>query len=256
MIPPLPTAFLRAPIAHRALHDATDQRPENSLSAVRAAVNAGYGIEIDLQLSADGQALVFHDYTLERLTTQTGPVRDRRAAQAAQAALRCGSGEGIPPLSAVLEAVAGRVPLLIELKDQAHLPGGAVGPLEQASVDALQGYTGSVACMSFNPDSVAELARLAPDIPRGLTTCDFVEEEWPLTQAERRSLRDITDFERVGASFISHDHQDLSNPAVHRLRDAGVPILCWTIRSPQEEAQARRVADNVTFEGYAAPFPA
>ncbi|WP_375257083.1 glycerophosphodiester phosphodiesterase family protein [Citreimonas sp.] len=248
----LPQEFLARPIAHRALHDVRAGRPENSRAAIRAAIDGGYGIELDLQLSADGQAMVFHDYDLGRLTGATGPLRLRDAAALAEITLKHGE-DGIPTLSDVLQIVGGRVPLLIEVKDQDGAMGDGVGPLERAAADALQGYEGPVALMSFNPHSVAALARLAPDRPRGLTTSAFLPEHWPtLPERTRNRLRAIPDFDDTGACFVSHDWQDLNSPAVAALRDRDVPILCWTIRSKRDETQARTLASNVTFEGYAA----
>jgi len=255
MTPPLPRAFLGAPIAHRALHDRAQGRPENGLAAIRAAVAAGYGIEIDLQLSADGQAMVFHDYDLKRLTGETGPIRRRTAAELGGIALSGGDGETIPTFAEVLALVAGRVPLLVELKDQDGGMGPDVGRLETAAVTALNGYNGPVALMSFNPHSVAELARLAPGLPRGLTTSAYDPADWPLSAATCDRLREIPDFDRVGASFISHEADDLARPRVQALHQGGVPVLCWTIKSPEAEAEARRLADNVTFEGYASAIP-
>ena len=249
---PLPPVFLERPIAHRALHDRAKGRPENSRAAVRAAVAAGYGIEIDLQLSSDGEAMVFHDYELSRLTGEEGALRRRSAADLGRIALRNGD-EGIPSLAEILAEVAGRVPLLIEFKDQDGAMGRNVGTLEAAAVAALSGYAGPVALMSFNPHSVAALAARAPHLPRGLTTCGYAAEDWPtLPPAIRDRLRGIPDFERTGAGFISHNRRDLDNPRVTALRAAGVPVLCWTVRSPDQEAAARRVAQNITFEGYAA----
>lgn len=154
----LPAAFLDRPIAHRALHDTRRGRPENSIEAISAAIQAGYGIEIDLQLSSDGEAMVFHDYDLSRLTTQTGAVRELSAAQLADIQLRHGQ-ESVPTLAQVLKLVAGKTALLIEVKDQDGAMGPDVGALEAAAVRALDGYIGPVALMSFNPHSVAALAR-------------------------------------------------------------------------------------------------
>lgn len=253
---PLPPDFLTRPIAHRALHDRAAGRPENSRAAVRAAARAGYGIEIDLQLSADGQAMVFHDYDLGRLTGARGPVRQRSAAELG--AIRLTDAEdGIPTLEEVLEIVGGRVPLLIEIKDQDGALGPDVGPLEEATAHALSGYTGPVALMSFNPHAVAAMAELLPDMPRGLTTCDFNATDWSLVpEATRARLRGIPDADRVGASFVSHQWANLSADPVAAMRDKGLAILCWTIRAPEEEATARRIAQNVTFEGYQPPLPA
>jgi len=254
MTPSLPAAFLQHPIAHRALHDKSDNRPENSRAAICAAIEAGYGIEIDLQLTSDNRAMVFHDYDLARLTGQSGPIRQITAAQASGTSL-LHADDGIPTLDEVLEMVAGRVPLLIEFKDQDGAMGTDVGPLEEDAVRALHAYDGPVALMSYNPNSVAALGRLAPHLPRGLVTCSYQPEIELLPQDVCDHLRDIPDFDRVGASFISHEVEDLTRPRVAELKGRGVPILCWTVRSPEQEAEARQIADNVTFEGYLARHP-
>ena len=250
--PTLPDAFLKHPIAHRAYHDKSAGRPENSLAAVRAAVDAGYGIEIDLQLSADGVPMVFHDYDLGRLTGNTGPLATRTAAELGAIALRHGS-EGIPTLTQVLDTIAGRVPLLIEIKDQDGALGPNIGGLEAATAEALADYTGPVALMSFNPHSIAAMAQLAPHIARGLTTSAYLPDDWaPVPAAVCDLLRDIPDYDRTGSCFISHEAFDLGRPRVAQLKAQGAAILCWTIRSAKAEAQARLIAQNITFEGYAA----
>jgi len=253
--PPLPDAFLRAPIAHRALHDVARGRPENSREAIEAAVAAGYGIEIDLQLSADRRAMVFHDYDLDRLTGETGPLRARDAAALGAITLK-GGASGIPTFAEVLELVAGKVPLLVEIKDQDGTLGPAVGILEEAAARDAAGYDGPLAFMSFNPNSVRVLSGFAPEIPRGLVTSSYRAEDWgPIPAARRDRLRGIPDIAASRAAFISHEARDLDRPRVAELRAKGLPILCWTIRSPEQEAQARQVAHNVTFEGYAAAHP-
>lgn len=253
---PLPAAFLTRPIAHRALHDRAAGCPENSRAAVQAAVDAGYGIEIDLQLSADDQAMVFHDDTLERLTQATGDVSARSAAELGGLLLRDGD-DGIPTLTEVLDIVAGRVPLLIEIKDQSRPMSETTGRLEAAMVAALAGYDGPVAVMSFNPHAVAHVARLAPHLVLGLTTCSFDPVDWKIPEAVGARLRDIPDAERLGVAFLSHHWRDLSRPRVQALRASGLSLLTWTIRAPDEEAAARGMgAQNITFEGYAAAFSA
>lgn len=247
-MPDLPPAFLNRPIAHRALHGAAG--PENSRAAIAAAVAAGYGIEIDLQASADGVAMVFHDAHLDRLTRAKGAVVDRTARDLTRLSLR-GTSERIPTLREVLALVAGRVPLLIEVKDQSGTLGPVDKRLETDTAAALTGYQGPVALMSFNPHSMDAMARLAPDIPRGLVTCAFDPEGWRGTPPERLAkLATIPDFDRVGASFISHDWRRLGIARVSELKTMGVPVLCWTIRDRAQEARARQVADNITFEGY------
>lgn len=252
---PLPKAFLGPPIAHRAYHDRDAGRPENSRAAFCAAIEAGYGIECDVQLSADGRAMVFHDYDLHRLTLERGPLRARTADELGRIPLRY-IGEGVPTLAEMLELTAGRVPLLIEIKDQDGAMGAEVGALEEAVAADLRGYDGPVAVMSFNPHAVAAFGRVAPSVARGLTTSAYLEKDWPLLPAEtRRRLRAIPDYDAVGASFISHEAKDLGRSRVTDLKAQGAAVLCWTIRSPEAEASAREVADNVTFEGYAAAIP-
>ncbi|MFG6594592.1 glycerophosphodiester phosphodiesterase family protein [Sulfitobacter sp. 1A13368] len=245
----LPAAFLNIPLAHRALHDLAAGRPENSRAAVRAAVDAGLGIEIDLQLSADGKPMVFHDYGLERLTAEQGAVRLRDANALAAIPLR-GGDEGIPTLEDILDIVAGRVPLLVEFKDQDGAMGPDVGALEAAAAELLGRYQGDLAVMSFNPHSVRALARLLPEVPRGLTTSAYRPDEWPLPEATCDQLREIPDYADSGSCFISHEADDLNRPRVAELKAEGAAVLCWTIRSQAEEEIARQVAQNVTFEDY------
>jgi glycerophosphoryl diester phosphodiesterase len=249
----LPSDFWARPFAHRGLHDLAAGRPENSRAAIRAAIAAGYGIEIDLQLSADGAAMVFHDYGLERLTGERGPVRQRSAAELRRIGLK-GSLETIPDFAEVLELVDGRTPMLVELKDQDGGMGDDLGPLEAAAARAVQGYAGPLAFMSFNPNAIARLADLVPEVPRGLVTSAYRPDEWPLPRAVCDRLREIPDYDRVGASFISHEVSDLSRDRVAELKRDGAAICCWTVRSLAEETRAREIADTVTFEGYAAPL--
>ncbi|MEQ3625794.1 MAG: glycerophosphodiester phosphodiesterase family protein [Celeribacter sp.] len=247
---PLPDAFLSRPLAHRGLHDRAAGRIENAPASFAAAVEAGYGIELDLQLSADGVAMVFHDAQLDRLTRETGPVAARTAEELTRIALT-DSSDTIPTLAQVLAQVAGQVPLLIELKDQDGAFGPDTGALEQATAAALRGYDGPVAVMSFNPHSVTAMARLSPDVPRGLTTCAFDGDEAErLSPARLSQLRRIASYEGSASSFVSHDSRDLTGRAVSRLRDEGQPILCWTIRSEAEARAVAGLADNITFEGF------
>lgn len=251
-MPALPGAFLTAPIAHRGLHGPAV--PENSLAAAQAAIAAGYGIELDIQPDASGAPLVFHDYALSRLTGQPGFISQIQPD--AVAGLRLlGSDQPVPTLPQFLDLVAGRVPLLIEIKDPDTRLGDRIGDLHLRVAGALAGYGGPVAVMSFNPHVIAGFHEVAPDIPVGLTTCAFDEADWSQIPPERRAeLAAIRDFDRVGASFVSHDRTDLTNPPIVALKARDVPVLCWTVKSPVEEAEARRIADNITFEGYPAPL--
>ncbi len=252
--PALPEVFLERPLAHRALHDRARGRPENSRAAVVAAVAKGYGIEVDVQVSRDGEAMVFHDETLERLTERQGRVRDFTAEELAQIML-ADSAEGIPTLREISALVAGRVPLLVEIKNPGGLLGGSFADWPAGVARALAGYKGPVAVMSFNPALVAAMAQLAPELPRGLTTYAWDDEDAPVDPVLRARLAEIADFDAVGAAFISHDWQDLTRPRVRELKAKGAAILCWTIRSQAEEMLARKVAHNITFEGYEPACP-
>ena len=252
---PLPAAFLTTPLAHRAYHDRSLGRPENSRGAIIAAIAAGYGIEIDLQLSSDGVAMVFHDEALQRLTDRTGLIKHHTAAQIAQIKLR-DSDETIPTLAEILTLVAGRSPLLIEIKDQTDTMSETDGRLESATATQLAAYQGPVAVMSFNPHSIALMARQAPQVPRGLTTSAYDPIDWaPLATETCNRLRAIPDYDRTLSSFISHEAADLARSRVADLKAQGAAILCWTIRSPAAEAEARKIAQNITFEAYAAALP-
>ena len=247
----LPQTLVTTPIAHRGYHDKAAGRIENSPAAARAAIAAGYGIEMDLQLSADGVAMVFHDEDMTRLTGKPGLLSTYTTAELGRIRLQ-GGPDGIPRFAEILALVAGRVPLLVELKDQTLTMSDTDGRLEAATAAALAGYTGDVALMSFNPHCIAHLARLVPQVPRGLTTSAFTVEDWaPLAAATCDRLRGIPDYDRTLASFISHEAADLGRPRVAALRAGGAAILCWTIRSPDQETAARSIADNITFEHYA-----
>ena len=242
--------FLRQPIAHRGLH--RPGLPENSMAAFRAAIANGYAIECDIQRAMDSTPMVFHDYELKRLTHETNGTVAASTPQHLARLRLLGTDEPIPTLAQMLAEVAGRVPLLIEIKDQDGAMGPDIGPVEAAVARALAGYAGEVAVMSFNPHSVARMAELAPDLPRGLVTSAYYPHDWPLPAEVRDRLREIPDFARSGASFISHEVEDLHRARVRELHAAGVPVLCWTVTSPLAEAAARRLADNITFEGYLA----
>ncbi|MEM8787070.1 MAG: glycerophosphodiester phosphodiesterase family protein [Pseudomonadota bacterium] len=248
MAEPLDPGFLTSPIAHRGLHGGRDV--ENSVSAIRAASAAGFAVEIDIQPSADGVAMVFHDTTLDRLTEETGRV-DARPAAALRKLRLAGSEDEIPSLAHVLQAIGGTVPLLIEIKDQDGALGPDIGDVHQAVARELLGYAGAVAVMSFNPDTVAAFAEALPHVPRGLVIDAMTAEHWPDVPAERRKrLAAVEDAARLDIAFASCNRTYLNAAPVAALKDRDLPILTWTIRSPEEEADARRIADNITFEGY------
>ena len=246
-MPELGGAFLRRPIAHRGLWGAGV--PENSLAAARAAIAADYGIECDVQLTSDGEAVVFHDDALDRLCGHAGRVNATAAADLVRMRLRGGDGF-VPTLAMLLDTVAGRVPVLIEIKDQDGALGPKVGPLETRVARILASYAGEAAVMGFNPHSLGVLRDRSPERARGLVSCDFNGSNWNLPRDRRDELARLPDFDAVGASFVSHDRADLGNRAVVALRNRGVPVMCWTVRSAAEERAARLGADNITFEAY------
>ena len=242
--------FINGPIAHRTLHDVKSGIPENAWEGVEEAISRGYAIEIDLQLSRDGIPVVFHDYKLNRVTDEIGFISDRRAAELEKIILK-GGRKGIPRFDAFMSYIAGRVPVLIELKDQDGTLGNSPSVFETAVCKILDKYTGPVAVMSFNPFMIERCAKLSPNIPRGLITEVFKQEEWPnISKLRCNKLTKITDYFTAGATFISHDHMDLKSDEVDRLKKAGAKILCWTVRTQNEDIEARKIADSVTFENY------
>ena len=253
-MPALDPAFFKTPIAHRALHDATKGVYENCRSAIIAAIEHGYAIEIDLQLSLDGRAIVFHDGMLDRLTNKCGYVANYTAAELSQT--KVGSGRDvIEPLEDILRLIDGRVPLLIELKDQSRQLSQTDGRLERATIDALSLYQGPVAVMSFNPHMIENLAKLTPDLPLGLTTGSFMDPSWGIDAERVAHLSQIADFDPTRYSFVSQFALELTAPCIQTLKEQGAAIFTWTIRSPEAEAIARQTVDNITFEGYLAAHP-
>ena len=222
--------------AHRGLH-----RPggplENSLPAFCAAIAAGYGIECDVQQSRDGRAIVFHDWTLDRLTADTGAVRDRDEADLQSIALREDSG-AIPTLGAVLRLVAGRVPILVEIKSRKDVDWR---PLARATRDTLQMYRGPAAMMSFDPRIVRWLRRRARHHPVGMV---IGRREWNASvgKAGFATWRGLA-IRGIDPDFIACDIADLPDPKIARLRAGGLPVLSWTVRSPELAARAAIHAD-------------
>ena len=223
------------PFAHRGLHG--PGRPENSRAAFEAAIAAGSGIELDVQRSGDGQAIVFHDYQLDRLTTARGLVADLKADELGALHLG-GTAETIPPLADALRLIAGRTPLLIEVKS----PDRHIVPLCRAVEAALAGYAGPVGIMSFNPEVGAWFARHAPERLRGLVVTESGKKGWR-GRIERR-----LSFWRARADFLAYDIRDLPSAFAAGKRAAGAPVFTWTVRSAEDRARAAACADQIIFE--------
>lgn len=232
--------WLRAqPVAHRGLHDAAAGIPENSLAAFEAAAAAGYAMECDLQLSADGVAMVFHDATLERMTELTGPVGARTAQELGEARLR-GTDEPVPTLRQMLDRVAGRAPILLEFKHNVT----PVGPLEEAAWRELRDYSGPFAAQSFDPGSVAWFRRHAPQVPRGQVTGDWRR----FREGDKPALRHLAEALAAAPQFLAWSVHQLPHWAPALARRLGLPLLCWTVRTADELARARRCGANPIFE--------
>lgn len=238
------------PIAHRGLHDEVNGIVENTPSAARAAIAGGYGIECDVQITSDGEAMVFHDDVLERLTEGSGPVATQSAAALKRITLK-GTTDRMVTLAEYGELIAGRSLLLIELKSRFD------GDLRIAAraVEVMRGYQGRFALMSFDPVLIEEVRRLAPDITRGIVSeSNYNDPYWNfLTPAQRHSLTWMTHGPRSCPKFIARNinHLPALIPQTARLL-FGVPILTWTVRSEDQRARAARIADQMIFEGFRA----
>ncbi|HEX2762721.1 MAG TPA: glycerophosphodiester phosphodiesterase family protein [Allosphingosinicella sp.] len=223
------------PFAHRGLHGGG--RIENSRAAFEAAIEAGFGIELDIQASREGEAFVFHDWELDRLSVGAGLLAESDAASLAGYRLR-GCDETIPTFAEILALVAGRVPLLVEVKAR----GPAYRRLCEAAAAALEAYSGPVGIMSFNPRVSRWFARHHRQCPRGLV----------VTESGKRGLRGSVEraasFAWSRAEFLAYDIGDLPSAFAGARRAAGVPVYTWTVRSDDERARAAAHADQIIFE--------
>ncbi len=217
------------------------------MSAVTAAIERGFAIEVDLQLTADEQAIVFHDDALDRLTEASGRV-DRMALSAIRNVRFREGDDRIPTFEELLEEVAGRVPLVIELKS------AWTGDrrLERQVAATLGDYAGPAAVMSFDPASMRAMRYLLPHIPRGLIADRFRKEDWPEIPAHYRfALRHLVAASYVAPSFIAYDVHALPASAPLMLRYMlNLPLLTWTVRTAEDRAVAARWTNQMIFEGF------
>ncbi len=245
---------MQRPIAHRGLHDKARGVIENTLGSAQAAIAGGFAIELDVQLSRDGEVFVFHDQTLDRLTDATGALSALSAAEIAKVRIK---GAGVPPptLVAFLEAVRGRTPVICELKSRFD------GDWRIADrVAALAGaYDGPLAFKSFDHDLVAYLRLRRPHMasPRGpcplgiLAQASYDDPDWAfLSPEQKRDWTDFDHFDLARPDFLSWNVDDLPHKIpflIKELTDA--PVMAWTVRTgPQREA-ARKWADQIVFDG-------
>ena len=225
----LPPRLLDAPLAHRGLWR-TGAAPENSLAGFEAACAHGYGIELDVRLSADGEAIVFHDESLDRMTVESGLVEEYPADDLT--ALRLlGSDQTIPSLQQALAVIGERALVLVELKT----PPGQEGLLEARVAELLTDHRGPVGVLSFNPDALAWLARHGSVTPRGLNA---------------RTPEQLQAGTIACADFLSVSQELVADPAVQAWRGHGKAVA-WTVRSAAERRRLEGLADNFIFEGFA-----
>jgi len=234
-------------IAHRGLWS-KDGPPENSLGAFEAACEAGYGIELDVQLSSDGEAMVFHDDNLRRLTGASGRLSEHTAADLGQMKLP-GGEETIPTLVDTLAVVGRRAMVLIELKT----PYGEVGPLEQRVHDIIIDHNGPIALIGFNPYSHAWYADRHPNILRGLDSYAYKGPDTArMAPEQRKSFARLEHVAIARPHFLALGLDMLPDARAEGYRADGMPVVAWTTRSPAEWDAVSACCDNHIFEGFAA----
>ncbi|MHB1323325.1 MAG: glycerophosphodiester phosphodiesterase family protein [Coriobacteriia bacterium] len=234
--PDAPPWLTARKIAHRGLWTDGPSAPENSLAAFERAADAGYAIELDVQSSADGLTIVFHDEDTMRLTGEPIPVNALTVSELQELSL-FGGDERIPTLAEALELIEGRVPVFVEIKNE-----GEVGALEDAVAEQLSAYDGEAAVMSFNPFSLARMAEQAPEIPRGQLASALAGED--LAWYEKLLLRKLLLNFASKPDFIAYDIEELPSPFTTVQRWRGRPLLGWTITDADELARAQAYADG------------
>ena len=236
------------PVAHRGLHDRARGIVENMPGAFEAAIDGDFAIELDLQLSADGEAMVHHDDELGRLNEGSGALLDMTAAELRAIRFK-DTAERMISLDDLCALVGGRVPLLIEVKS--HFDGDRKLVARMAQV--LASYRGPVVGMSFDPDQVLALRQQMPELPRGIIAqCSYDDDYWKkLSPAQRDSMLHLRHAFRTRPHFVSFAVNQLPAPAPWMARHLfGLPLLTWTVRTAEQRERAARYADQMIFEGF------
>ena len=236
------------PVAHRGLHDISRGIVENMPGAVQAAIAGNFAIEVDIQLTADGEAMVHHDDALGRLNEGSGALLQKTAAELKTVKFR-DTGEHMMTLADLCTSVAGRAPLVIEVKS--HFDGDR--KLVTRMAEVLSAYSGPAAGMSFAPDQVLALRQIAPDLPRGIVAQrDYDDDYWnKLTREQRNSMLSLRHGFRTEPHFVAYWVNQLPAPAPWIARNIfGCPLLTWTVRTPEQRERAARYADQMIFEGF------
>lgn len=236
------------PVAHRGLHDSACGRIENTLPAVAAAIERGFAVEVDLQLAGDGEAMVFHDFTLERLTSATGGVSERKAAELCALPFRAGSAR-MPTLADLLDLTAGRTPLFLEIKSRFD----GAPRLVQRAAEVLASYEGPVALMSFDPEATRLARKAMPGRPAGIVAEVFGDHaEWQrLSRLRKYQLSNLADAFALDPAFIAYNVRHLPSVACEVVRaQRAIPLLTWTVRTEEQRQTATKHADQMIFEGF------
>jgi len=236
------------PVAHRGLHDAARGIIENMPGAVQAAIAGNFSIEVDIQLTADGEAMVHHDNALGRLTEGSGALLGKTAAELKAVPFK-NTPERMMSLGDLCALVAGRVPLVIEVKS--HFDGDR--KLVSRMAEVLAAYSGPAVGMSFDPDQVLALRELIPARTRGIVAeREYTEGDWPEASPEqRRGMTHLRHAFRTRPHFVAYWVNELPAAAPWIARNIfGLPLLTWTVRTPEQRARAISHADQMIFEGF------
>jgi len=237
---PAAPGWLAGPLAHRGLHGglhggphsgrkATDGPVENTLEAFAAARDAGYGVELDVHLSADGVPVIFHDFTF---------ADGRRLADVSSDAMPA----SVPTLAAALDVLR-RVPVMVELKQESL----RIGALERAVAGVLDTHPGPHCVASFHPASIAWFARERPGTVRVLTLTD--QEDAAMPRLLRDRFATLRPLGLLRPHAVSFDVRGLPTEATARWREDGGVLTAWTVRDEATLATAREHADGLIFEG-------
>jgi len=238
-------AVFAQPIAHRGLHDLENNQPENSVEAFDAAVRAGFAVECDLQLSGDNVAVVFHDYTLDRMTAQSGALNDISGDQISRIPLNSADST-IMRFSDFLEMIGDNTPVVVELKSQ----GENNSELAHAANDAAKDYKGKLAFKSFDPRILSELRAANCKWPIGIVL--EKERAKNVNALKGFILRHLLHYPWTKFDFVSCNISDLELPMVRLFRALGYKTMTWTVDTASEMDRAAMHADQIVFEGEAA----
>ncbi|MGO4385993.1 glycerophosphodiester phosphodiesterase family protein [Microvirga sp. 2YAF29] len=245
-----PSWLIAKPIAHRGLHNKANGVIENTLSAAEAAIAHGFPIELDVQLTADNEAIVFHDFELDRLTGETGLVIERNLSALTGIGISgTMGGDKIPSLKDYLAKIAGRTPLVIEIKSKFD---GDMR-LTKRAIEILKDYSGPFVVKSFDPEIVAYLRQNAPNITRGfIGELEYASKaDSFLTPEKKHRMANLLDFAEMQPQFLSWRVKDLPCASTHLSKLLGnLPVMTWTVRSPEDRAKSEKHADQMVFEGF------